>query len=531
MPLVTRTIIAEPRAPAVSLEAAHRRFARTAAVLTMSWGAIAALYYYGRGLTLSHYDARAHLVVARRIIDSLTPGWEQIGAVWLPLPHLLNMLPVQIDALYRTGASGVAISVASMGLAAYAIASMILYATGSRTGAALAVLLVALNPNLLYLQSTPMTEPLLFGLIAYSAWAVLRWADDPVGWRPTAGWALIAACLTRYEAWPFIAAALTFGAVARWQQRRTIAAATGDTARLALYPLLAVIAFVIHSRATVGEWFVTGGFYVPDPGLQGHAIEVVRTIWWTARRLGSFTLMLSAFVAVALSAAVAIGRERYALLVPLALLAVAALPFYAFYEGHPLRTRYMIPLVFGASVSVGLGIGLLAKRARYAAAVVVLAGVLVGVRPFDDRAPMLREAQWDIERTRARQAVTACLTSAREPHDSVLISMGALAHYIQDLSKARLGIRDFLHEGNGVLWTEALAQPSKHVNWMLIDLRARIRDQLKARAQSDPEFLRGFTQVCEAAGVALYRRDAYRPVAAEEARGPASAGPASPQNR
>ena len=50
-------------------------------------------------------------MVARRILDSLTPGWEQIGAVWLPLPHLLNMLPIQIDHLYRTGGSAIAISV------------------------------------------------------------------------------------------------------------------------------------------------------------------------------------------------------------------------------------------------------------------------------------------------------------------------------------------------------------------------------------------------------------------------------------
>src|SRR5205807_1163815 len=81
-------------------------------------GSAAAIYYAHAGLTLAHYDARAHLVVARRVIDSLTPGWQQIGAVWLPLPHVLNMLPVQVDALYRTGASGVAISIASMAVAA-----------------------------------------------------------------------------------------------------------------------------------------------------------------------------------------------------------------------------------------------------------------------------------------------------------------------------------------------------------------------------------------------------------------------------
>jgi len=76
-------------------------------------GAAAAVHYYRLGLALSHYDARAHLVVARRIFDSLTPGWQQVGAVWLPLPHLLNAIPVQVDAWYRTGASAVAISIAS----------------------------------------------------------------------------------------------------------------------------------------------------------------------------------------------------------------------------------------------------------------------------------------------------------------------------------------------------------------------------------------------------------------------------------
>src|SRR5205814_6602000 len=85
-------------------------------------GAMVAVHYHRLGLTLSHYDARGHLVVARRIIDSLTPGWQQIGAVWLPLPHLLNMLPVQIDAFYRTGASAVAISVMAFAVATAAIA-------------------------------------------------------------------------------------------------------------------------------------------------------------------------------------------------------------------------------------------------------------------------------------------------------------------------------------------------------------------------------------------------------------------------
>src|SRR6188474_1137146 len=91
------------------------------ALLAALAGLIAAVHYYRLGLTLSHYDARGHLVVARRIVDSITPGWQQIGAVWLPLPHLLNAIPVQLDLLYRSGASGVAISVLSSAIATGAI--------------------------------------------------------------------------------------------------------------------------------------------------------------------------------------------------------------------------------------------------------------------------------------------------------------------------------------------------------------------------------------------------------------------------
>ena len=42
---------------------------------------------FERGYVLYYGDAEAHLNIARRIVDSRTPGPEQIGTVWLPLPH------------------------------------------------------------------------------------------------------------------------------------------------------------------------------------------------------------------------------------------------------------------------------------------------------------------------------------------------------------------------------------------------------------------------------------------------------------
>src|SRR6185503_13038542 len=141
-------------------------------------GAYAAWHYHRLGLTLSHYDARGHLVVARRIADSITPGWQQIGAVWLPLPHLLNAIPVQADLLYRTGASAVAISIAAYAIAAGAIGWILLMLTASTPAAVAGAVVFALNPNVLYLQSTPMTEPLLLATTTAAVAMLIAWCQE-----------------------------------------------------------------------------------------------------------------------------------------------------------------------------------------------------------------------------------------------------------------------------------------------------------------------------------------------------------------
>jgi hypothetical protein len=477
-----------------------------AATGVVLWGMGAAWIYHLQGLTLSHYDAKAHLVVARRIIDSITPGWEQIGAVWLPLPHLLNMLPIQMNVLYRTGASGIAISIASMGLAAYAGAMMVRLATGSRAGAVLVAALLALNPNILYLQSTPMTEPLLIGLLMLGAMTMQGWAArGGQRWYRTAGSSLAGACLTRYEAWPFTTAVLALGLLARWRAGGRPAEAWREWLRIVAFPAVAIALFVVNSKLSIGEWFVTGGFFVPDPRLQGRIVPVTGAVWWGTRQLGSLALVLSATAAVLGIAWTAMRvPHRASIAVPLALVAVAALPWYAYFEGHPFRIRYMVPVVAAAIALTGIGIGLLPRRLQALTAGVVLVGVLVTTRPFDAQAAMVLEAQWDRPNSRGRQGVSACL-----PHDAprptIMASMGSLAHYMHELSEAGYGIRDFLHEGNGDIWLAALNGPARYVGWVLIEERAEGGDMLYQRANADPPFLGGFERVCEGGGVALYR--------------------------
>jgi hypothetical protein len=491
----SREIIAEARA---------RPFAIWLGVLAVAWGIAAALFYWHLDLTLSHYDAKGHLVVARRILDGLTPGWLQIGAVWLPLPHLLNMVPVQVDALYRTGASGVVISILSFGLLVYAAARFVIVSGGSRVAAALVAILIASNPNLLYLQSTPMTEPLLLGLLALGltlTYEALH-AFDPrrLGW---ASFVLALACLTRYEAWPITAAAVAATWLVAWRQSGA-AAATRTAARVGLFPLVGILWFFVHSKATVGSWFVTDGFYVPDPMYKSRAIDSLGAVWWGTRRLGSEALAWAALASViALVVLWWRGLVANASVVALAWLGAAALPFYAFYAGHPLRVRYMVPSVTASAIFCGLALARAPRRWQLPASALLVVGVLLQARPFDPSAAMVLEAQWDRPRMFARREVTRCLPPVGQG-EVIMASMGSLAHYMQELSAVGYSIRDFLHEGNGDLWAGALNGPGRYVRYILIEEVAEGGDMLAERARSDPRFLDGFTRTCSGGGVALY---------------------------
>lgn len=168
----------------------------------------AALYFLRRGETLLYGDAVAHLNIARRVVDSLTPGPLQLGTVWLPLPHLLTLPLVWWDKAWQSGMAGVAPSMLGY-IASCAGIFRLTSLISSRGAAWLAAAIFGLNPNLLYMQSTPMTETIyLAGFIWAVAYAVetclaLRHGDEPQIAKSMSrcAYALCAAMLTRYDGW------------------------------------------------------------------------------------------------------------------------------------------------------------------------------------------------------------------------------------------------------------------------------------------------------------------------------------------
>ena len=238
----------------------------------------AVIWSWRHGAMINYGDAIAHLHIARRVFDSRTPRFSQLGSVWLPLPHILLLPFVQNYSWWATGMAGVipsALAYIASCIGIYRLARNWL----RRAPAALTLVFFALNPNLLYLQTTAMTEPLFLCEFIWIVVWLVEWRshleDDP---HPKAcglqgiAMALVAAIFTRYDGW--IIALIAWSVVAFTWLRDP---ARGERARFAapafwlatLAVCAAPILWFAYNSVCFGDWL----FFARGP-YSAHAIEL-----------------------------------------------------------------------------------------------------------------------------------------------------------------------------------------------------------------------------------------------------------------
>src|SRR5207248_11786047 len=133
------------------------------------------LYYLRNDASVMYGDAVAHMNIARRVIDSMTPGPLQLGTVWLPLPHILMIPFLASRSMWQSGIGGSIPSMIAYVLSAGGVFRVVRDTLSTqaepdyaaRTAGWIAALTFLANPNLIYLQTTAMTEPLC---IAFFVW-------------------------------------------------------------------------------------------------------------------------------------------------------------------------------------------------------------------------------------------------------------------------------------------------------------------------------------------------------------------------
>ncbi len=160
------------------------------------------IYYHNNGLGLSYNDARSHLDIGRRVVEGLKPGIAQLGSVWLPLPHILMVPTIWNDFMWHSGLSGALISMISF-VATGVLIYLFLKELGvGILGRVVGVVVFVANLNVLYLQSTAMTELLLIATMMGGVYQLLKWFKyDNILDLIKAGFFVMAASLVRYDGW------------------------------------------------------------------------------------------------------------------------------------------------------------------------------------------------------------------------------------------------------------------------------------------------------------------------------------------
>jgi 4-amino-4-deoxy-L-arabinose transferase-like glycosyltransferase len=171
---------------------------------------ISAYYSLTHNYILAYNDATAHLNTARRVIDNLTPGLVQLGSVWLPLLHIFQIPFVSNYYLWQSGLAGWVVSGISFIIAALFIFKLVDELTNDKWSAFIAVLVMTLNTNMLYLQTTAMFEPLLMAAASGAIYFLTKWGrENRINYLLLGALFTCLASLTRYDGWAlFVGAAL-----------------------------------------------------------------------------------------------------------------------------------------------------------------------------------------------------------------------------------------------------------------------------------------------------------------------------------
>jgi hypothetical protein len=406
--------------------------------------------------------------MARRVFDSRTPGYDQIGRIWLPLPHLLMLPLARVDSLWRSGLAGSLPSAACFVAAGAFLFSAAARVFDSVPAAVASTVLFAANPNLLYLQSTAMTEPVFAACLMALLYFTVRFRKTQ-GWLcvAAAGFAAALGALSRYEGWfviPFAAAYFLWAA----RKKRVVFAA-----------LFCAIAVLGPALWFAHNWWLTGDpldFYRgpnSPAAIQGGASYPGHGNWrtaWLYYRTAAALCAGPALYWIGLAGAVAAVWKRA--LWPLALLGLPAV-FYV-WSMHSAASPIFVPTLWPNSFyNTRYGLAVLPLLALAGGALVALAPIrfqiwtavlLIAaasapwlVAPGRERWVVRQEARVNSEGRREWTREAADFLGPRYQRGTgIITSFGDLTGIFRNMG---LPLRETFTADNGLPWQATVRRP------------------------------------------------------------------------
>lgn len=443
------------------------------------------IHYFQNGLGLAYNDARSHLDIGRRVVEGLKPGLAQLGSVWLPLPHLLMTLTIWNDGMWHSGLAGALFSMVGFVVTGATIYKF-LEELGVRVfGRLIGVAVFVANTNVLYLQSTAMTELLLLATMTLGTYQLLLWhKHDRIGFLIKAGFWIMLATLVRYDGWFLLFFASLFVLFHVWR-RKDYRSAEGATVLFGTLAGFGIVLWFIWNTLIFRDplYFAFGPYsaevqqsQLAQAGLlltQHNWLLAAKIYWYAlAYNSGAYTLFLGMIGAVSLwlnrHLAPAWRIATVILLAPF-LFNVLALYFghsVLFVEGLSGTTWFNIRYGMMMLPSIAIFVGYLVDRAKAIRPVLVGTLVLVMCFAFFSRdAVTIDDAKFGSSQKNVTEVSSWLAQHAKDEPGFVLISV---ASHDAILFSSGLPMKKFIHEGTGAYWTSAVKNPDRWARWIVM---------------------------------------------------------------
>lgn len=442
-------------------------------------------HYFENGLGLAYNDARSHLDIGRRVVEGLHPGFAQLGSVWLPLTHALMALTIWNDFMWHSGLAGAIWSmVAFVGTGILILLFLKELGVGV-IGRIVGVLLFALNLNILYLQSTAMTELVLLGTMTAAAYFLLLWyRRNSLYFLLMAAFFVMLSTLVRYDGWFLFLFVSAMVFLSSWREGG-YRKAEGMFVFFATLGGFGVFLWLLWNLLIFGDplFFAFGPYSAHTQQLDLAAAGVLPTkgdlflstkmyFYALAYNIDAYLLILGIIGALIFFLDRHVeGRSRFA---ALALFAPFLFNVLALYLGHSVlfiqglsgdtwfNVRYGIMMM----PSIAIFVGYLAHRAGSFRPVLVGSIIFILFFQFssadavtidDGRIGSSQKNVTEVSewlRKNAGPKDGFILISAAS-HDSIIFSSG-------------LPMKRFIHEGTGPYYKSAIGNPDRWARWIVV---------------------------------------------------------------
>jgi len=466
------------------------------AILAVILSVGAFIWSYLNNYVVSYNDSMSHLNMSRLVIDNLKPGFAQLGSVWLPMNHILSLTLIWNNWAWHSGFAGSFFSMVAYIISVLYIYKIVNSITNNKAASIIGALAFALSLNILYLQTTPLTEPLFILLFVLSVYLFVRWiTTDDSKYLFLLGITGFFEILTRYDGW-FVAGvtALLILIFQLIHHKRKFSEAVGKLI-IFLFPVLFGVAlWLIWNFLIFGNplYFVFGQYSAKSQQdtIAASASLVTRgnmnmsflTYWYDMLANVGIYVMVTAFIGTVIymfdRKVKSITTNK--LLVIILLLSPVIFNILALYLGFSIISIPQLHLSswrefsdqwfnvrYGVLVLpfVAVGIGLFANFKKTCAIIALIVVLFQGFALFNQYGIISVTDGAVGSSAFNNQDIATELRTYVKPSEKVILST---SFFNPVMFQSGFDLKQFIHEGVSTDWNKSLLQPEKYASWIVM---------------------------------------------------------------